>query len=69
MVHNLLCLLVGLSTWATALIVIVLSFALLGVFLFVRVLFIPLAYLFEVVAVIWPYPSLRMLLFIFTLLL
>ena len=67
-----MCLLVRLSTWTTPLIAIVLSFALLGVFFFVRVLFILLAYFFEVVAVIWPYPSLvpaRTLLFIITLLL
>ena len=53
-VHNLLRLLVGLSAGTTPLVAVVLSFTLLGVLFFERVLFIPLAHFFEVVAVIRP---------------
>ena len=54
LVHNLLRLLVGLSAGTIPLIAVVLSFTLLGVVFFVRVLFIPLTHFFEVVAVIRP---------------
>ena len=53
-VHSLLRLLVGLSAGTIPLVAVVLSFTLLGVVFFVRVLFIPLAHFFEVVAVIRP---------------